>query len=70
MWQLAITTRWGSDGNGLGLPLTKRLVELHGGSLAIESEPGRGTLVVIALPAWRAEAAKYREVAPAPRGVP
>ncbi|MFQ5774294.1 MAG: PAS-domain containing protein [Kiloniellaceae bacterium] len=38
------------EGTGLGLPLTKTLVELHGGSLWIESEPGKGTTVRIHLP--------------------
>jgi signal transduction histidine kinase len=38
------------DGTGLGLPLTKTLVELHGGTLAISSAPGRGTTVTIRLP--------------------
>jgi len=40
-------------GTGLGLPLAKSLVEMHGGSLTVESAPGRGTTVVIALPASR-----------------
>ncbi len=31
------------QGTGLGLPLTKQLLELHGGALEIDSEPGRGT---------------------------
>src|SRR5262249_39705084 len=39
------------EGTGLGLPLTKALAELHGGTLAIESEPGVGTTVTIRLPA-------------------
>jgi signal transduction histidine kinase len=38
------------NGAGLGLPITKRLVELHGGTLALESELGVGTTVTIRLP--------------------
>ncbi len=41
------------QGTGLGLPVTKALVELHGGALAIESEPGVGTTVVVRFPAER-----------------
>jgi len=41
------------DGTGLGLPLTKRLVELHGGTLAIESEVAEGTTVSVLLPSFR-----------------
>jgi PAS domain S-box-containing protein len=40
-------------GTGLGLPLAKRLVELHGGSLEIESKPSLGTTVRIRLPSER-----------------
>lgn len=41
------------EGTGLGLPLAKGLVELHGGSLEIESEKGRGTLITVTFPKER-----------------
>jgi signal transduction histidine kinase len=41
------------EGTGLGLPLTKSLVELHGGSLNLDSQIGVGTTVTVRLPASR-----------------
>ena len=38
-------------GNGLGLPTTRRIVEMHGGRITVQSEPGKGTQFTIWLPA-------------------
>lgn len=43
-------SRW-REGAGLGLPIAKALIELHGGALEIRSRKGSGTEVVIAFPA-------------------
>jgi signal transduction histidine kinase len=40
-------------GSGLGLPLSQRLMALHGGTLDLESEVGTGTVVTIGFPAFR-----------------
>jgi signal transduction histidine kinase len=42
------TTKRG--GTGLGLPIARRIVEGHGGSLNYESEPGRGSVFAVSLP--------------------
>ncbi len=42
-----------NDGVGLGLPLSKMLVERHGGLFRLESQPGRGTTVTMVFPASR-----------------
>ena len=49
------------DGVGLGLPLTKRLLELHDGTLEIISEPGRGTEVTALLPPARSRQDQRRQ---------
>jgi len=41
------------SGTGLGLHLTKKLVEQHGGTIRLDSEAGVGTTVGFTLPAWR-----------------
>jgi two-component system heavy metal sensor histidine kinase CusS len=38
-------------GSGLGLAIAKSIVELHGGSIALDSSPGRGTRVTLRFPA-------------------
>ncbi len=41
------------DGTGLGLPLSRSLVEAHGGEMFIESTPNKGTSVTVSFPAVR-----------------
>jgi signal transduction histidine kinase len=44
----------GEGGKGLGLAIVKRIVELHGGRVAVQSLPGAGTQVTLNLPATAA----------------
>ncbi|MBI2254309.1 MAG: PAS domain S-box protein [Proteobacteria bacterium] len=46
-----ISRRYG--GTGLGLAITKKLVEAHGGQIAVSSLPNQGTTVIITFPAVR-----------------
>jgi len=53
----------GVGGAGIGLAVTRRIVEAHGGTISASSDPGRGSTFVIELPALDASAA-------APEGAP
>lgn len=48
LFQLGFTTR--GHGFGLGMTAISRIVQTHGGQIAVESAPGQGTLVTINLP--------------------
>ncbi|MEW6035880.1 MAG: ATP-binding protein [Candidatus Micrarchaeota archaeon] len=43
-------TTKGERGTGLGLAITQKVINDHGGSVSVESEPGKGTTFLIALP--------------------
>ena len=45
-----------AGGSGLGLPTTRKIVEAHGGSIRVESEPGKGSQFTLRLPNHRAVA--------------
>jgi two-component system, cell cycle sensor histidine kinase PleC len=46
-------TKQAIEGAGLGLPIVKGLMEVHGGTLAIDSEPGKGTDIMCLFPPSR-----------------
>lgn len=49
------------EGAGLGLPLVRKLTELHGGHVEIESAPGEGTMVRVWLPAGRVVGSEQKD---------
>ena len=57
-----------SDGTGIGLALTKELVELHGGKIKVSSEAGQGTCFTVLLPL--AEQAPSEALQPQVRKIP
>lgn len=57
-------------GTGLGLALTKQLVELHGGLIKVDSEVGVGSKFTVRLPCHRPTAVDVRPTAPPPIPLP
>jgi signal transduction histidine kinase len=48
LWTPLFTTK--AKGMGFGLPICKRIVEAHGGSIAVESRLGKGTTFTVTIP--------------------
>jgi diguanylate cyclase (GGDEF)-like protein/PAS domain S-box-containing protein len=50
------------EGTGLGLALTKRLVELHGGEITVESEDGKGSCFTITMPSYEVSKTSEQQI--------
>src|SRR3546814_17942880 len=59
-----------TQGTGLGLPLSKALVDLHGGRLPLENTPGQGPIARIELPGRAAPRALPGAAVEPPTGAP
>lgn len=69
--QIEPSERSKAEGSGLGLVLTRRLVELHGGTVSVQSEWGSGSTFTVTLPLRSvAERVAARPAAPAPVAEP
>lgn len=52
VFNYGFTTKPPGKGSGLGLYMCKYIVELHGGSIRVDSQPGRGTTFILTLPVY------------------
>jgi two-component system sensor histidine kinase HydH len=50
-----------SRGTGIGLSISQKIIADHGGSIRLESEPGKGTTVIVELPVLTAGEAEETE---------
>jgi signal transduction histidine kinase len=60
-YEFRATTARRYTGMGIGLAGAKKIVEMHGGSLTVESAEGMGTTVTVTLPGGRVAVAPARE---------
>jgi len=54
------------EGSGIGLALVNELVKLHGGTITVDSEPDKGTLFTVSIPARASDAAEHPQTSLAP----
>jgi signal transduction histidine kinase len=54
-------------GTGLGLPISQRIIENHGGTIEVRSQPGEGATFTVLLPVEADAYAAYADLTPPPR---